>query len=72
VTLSGGQYGCPVRSSRTVIGSRFRGWYLVALDARTAHDGACAGVGFSSPEAIPVWPRHRIVGRSAPVGPVAG
>jgi hypothetical protein len=72
VVLSGGQYGCPVRSSATVIGGALTGWYLFAFDLRSARDEACAGVGYSFPAAIPPWPRQQIVSRSAPVGPVIG
>jgi hypothetical protein len=72
VTLSGGQYGCPARSSATVVGGSLARWYLFALDLRSARDEACAGVGYPFPAAIPPWPRQPIVARSGPLGPVVG
>jgi hypothetical protein len=68
--VSGGQRGCPDRS-RASIRSSIKGWYVFALDARSPKDEACAGVGYSSESAIPVWPVGRTIARSAPSGPVA-
>jgi hypothetical protein len=68
--VSGGQLGCPDHS-RAVIRSLITGWYVFALDARLPADEACAGVGYGSESAIPVWPIGRTVARSAPRGPVA-
>lgn len=72
VVLSGGQYGCPGQPARAFVGGWLPGMYLFAFDLRTARDGACAGVGYSYPGAVPPWPVQQIVARSAPVGPVAG
>jgi hypothetical protein len=69
VTVSGGGLGCPDHS-RAVARRAIKGWYLFALDARSPADEACAGVGYSSESAVPVWPVGRTVARSAPLGPV--
>jgi hypothetical protein len=69
VMVSGGQLGCPDHS-RAVLGSSIKGWYVFALDARSPADQACAGVGYSSESAIPVWPIGQTVVRSPPRGPV--
>ena len=72
VVLSGGQYGCPGQPARALVGGWLPGMYLFAFDLRTPRDGACAGVGYSYPGAVPPWPVQQIVARSAPVGPVTG
>jgi|SRR5579884_2009666 len=72
VMLSGGQAFCPPAAARARIPARFRGWYVFALDARSAHDEVCAGIGYGSPEAVPAWPVGETVARSAPVGPIRG
>jgi hypothetical protein len=69
VTVSGGQLGCPEHTP-AVLRSSIKGWYVFALDARLPADQACAGVGYSSESAIPVWPIGQTVARSAPRGPV--
>ncbi|HET7047826.1 MAG TPA: hypothetical protein VFI54_06100 [Solirubrobacteraceae bacterium] len=69
--MSGGGLGCPDHS-RGVARHTIKGRYLFALDARLSADEACAGVGYSSESAIPVWPVGRTVARSAPLGPVRG
>ena len=69
VTVSGGQLGCPDHS-RAVIRNSLKGLYLFALDARSPADEACAGVGYGSESAIPVWPVGQTVARSAPRGPL--
>lgn len=70
VMVSGGQLGCPDHS-RAVMPSSVKLRYLFALDARSPADEACAGVGYGSESALPVWPTSRTVVRSAPRGPVA-
>jgi hypothetical protein len=71
VTVSGGGLGCPDHS-RAVARRPIKRWYLFALDARMPADEVCAGVGYSSESALPVWPVGRTVARSAPLGPVTG
>ncbi len=72
VVLSGGQYGCPGQPPGASVGGWVPGMYLFAFDLRVARDGACAGVGYSYPGAVPPWRLSQIVARSAPAGPVTG
>lgn len=72
VVLSGGQYSCPGQPPGATVGGWLPGMFLFAYDLRIPRDGVCAGVGYSYPGAIPPWPVQRIVGRSAPAGPVTG
>ncbi|HTP19714.1 MAG TPA: hypothetical protein VMJ65_08930 [Solirubrobacteraceae bacterium] len=72
VVLSGGQYGCPGQPSGATVGGWLPGMYLFAFDLRVPRDGACAGVGYSYPGAVPPWPVSQIATRSVPVGPVTG
>jgi hypothetical protein len=59
------------RSNRARIGNWYTGWYLFALDAHRGNDFSEL-VGYSSPAAIPPWPRNATVARSKPYGPVTG
>jgi len=72
VVLSGGQYGCPGQPANATAGGWLPGMYLFAYDLRVARDGACAGVGYAYPGALPPWPVSQIAARSAPAGPVTG
>jgi hypothetical protein len=72
VVLSGGQYGCPGQPPNATVGGWLPGMYLFAFDLRVARDGACAGVGFAYPGAVPPWPVSQIAMRSSPAGPVTG
>jgi hypothetical protein len=83
VMLSGDQLQCSptgcgslggvprLRPNRAQIGNWYTGWYLFALDAHRGND-ISELVGYSSPAAIPPWPRNATVARSRPYGPIAG
>ncbi len=69
--VEGGPVG-PLVSRRSVrVGYALSGWYLFGLDARISPrpDGL---VGFSRPQALPVWRTSPTLVRSAPYGPIVG
>jgi hypothetical protein len=70
--LGGGELGCPDSSSRTRLGGWFTGWYVFALDARSARDDFCAGTGYFANADLPLWKLGPAVVRSAALGKIAG
>jgi hypothetical protein len=70
VTISAPNQGYGFSNRPPVVAARFAGWYLFAFDERFAHDTAFAGVGLSSPEALPPLKAGPTIARSAPAGPI--
>jgi hypothetical protein len=71
VTISAPNEGYGFSNRPPVVAARFANWYLFAFDERFAHDTAFAGVGLSSPEALPPLKAGPTIARSVPAGPVA-
>ncbi len=59
---------CP--GGGAVLGHRYLGWWVRAMDGRLARDTAFAGVGHNRPRDIPLPPPSATVVRSELVGPV--
>jgi hypothetical protein len=69
VLLSGGEPGCPEPPAAFRVRARFLGWFLFAIDTRSARNEACAGVGLPWPEPAPKL--TAMTRRSRPIGPVS-
>ena len=59
---------CP--GAAAVLGRRYAGWWVRAVDHRISAQSAFAGVGYSAPRFIPIAKPSRVTVRSEFVGPV--